>query len=74
MVRVDALPTGATPSMHRDIVEGRTSELDQQTGAVVRFGKQTNAPAPVDEWLGAALLPQELQARKLESTSASRTA
>ncbi len=72
MVRVDALPPGATASMHRDIVEGRPSELEQQTGAVVRFGRQANAAAPVHEWLRAALLPQELQARKTGAKPASR--
>jgi 2-dehydropantoate 2-reductase len=64
MARLDSLPAGATASMHRDIVEGRLSELEEQTGAVVRFGRKANAPAPVHEWLRSALLPQELQARK----------
>jgi 2-dehydropantoate 2-reductase len=66
IVRIDGLPTGSTASMHRDIVEGRPSELEQQTGAVVRLGRQANAAAPVHEWLRAALLPQELQARNAE--------
>jgi 2-dehydropantoate 2-reductase len=64
ITRLDSLPLGATASMHRDIVEGRPSELEEQTGAVVRFGRRANAPAPVHEWLRSALLPQELQARK----------
>jgi 2-dehydropantoate 2-reductase len=64
MARLDSLPVGSTASMHRDIVEGRLSELEEQTGAVVRFGRKANAPAPVHEWLRSALLPQELQARK----------
>ena len=65
-VRIDALPAGSTTSMHRDIVEGRPSELEEQTGAVVRFANETRTAAPVHAWLRSALLPQELQARKNE--------
>lgn len=64
LARLDSLPAGATASMHRDIVEGRPSELEEQTGAVVRFGQQANAPAPVHQWLRSALLPQEIQTRR----------
>lgn len=62
--RADALPVGSTASMHRDIVEGRPSELEQQTGAVVRFASEARTAAPVHAWLRSALLPQDLQARK----------
>jgi 2-dehydropantoate 2-reductase len=68
--RVDALPAGSTTSMHRDIVEGRPSELEEQTGAVVRFAKETRSAAPLHAWLRSALLPQELQARKVEMGAA----
>jgi len=61
--RVDALPAGATASMHRDLIAGRPSELREQTGAVVRIGKRSAASIPVHEFLWAALLPQERQAR-----------
>jgi 2-dehydropantoate 2-reductase len=61
--RVDALPAGATASMHRDLIAGRPSELREQTGAVVRIGKRSAARTPVHEFLWAALLPQERQAR-----------
>ena len=34
---IDSLPAEATASMQRDIVEGRPSELESQTGAIVRL-------------------------------------
>ncbi len=71
--RLDALPAGSTTSMHRDIVEGRPSELEEQTGAVVRFANETRSAAPVHAWLRSALLPQELQARKAEPGAAAKS-
>lgn len=63
MARIDAMPTGATTSMHRDIVEGRPSELEEQTGAVVRRGRVAGVPCPIHEVLWASLLPQAHLAR-----------
>jgi 2-dehydropantoate 2-reductase len=60
---VDALPEDATASMQRDLLEGRPSELDAQTGTVVRLGRERGVPVPVSEVLYACLLPSELQAR-----------
>ncbi len=60
---VDSLPENVTASMQRDIMEGRPSELDSQTGAIVRLGKQNGIPVPVNEFLYAVLLPQERAAR-----------
>ncbi len=59
---VDALPHAATASMQRDIVEGRPSELEYQTGAVVRYGRDSAVPTPVNSTVYAALLPSELRA------------
>lgn len=59
----DSLEPHVTASMQRDIMEGRPSELEAQTGAVVRLGRQAGVPTPVNEFLYAALLPQELKAR-----------
>jgi 2-dehydropantoate 2-reductase len=64
LARIDAMPNGATASMHRDLVEGRPSELNEQTGAVVRLGKQANVPRPVHDFLLASLLPQEQRSRR----------
>jgi len=60
---IDSLPPMATASMHRDLVEGRPSELEAQTGAVVRLGAAAGASTPVNRFLYAALLPMELTAR-----------
>ncbi|MGH9443526.1 MAG: 2-dehydropantoate 2-reductase [Thermoanaerobaculia bacterium] len=59
----DVLPPDTMPSMERDMLEGRPSELENQNGAVVRFGKEAGVPTPVNDFLYAALLPQEEKAR-----------
>jgi 2-dehydropantoate 2-reductase len=61
---VDKLPADGTASMQRDIVAGRPSELYDQTGAVVRLGKEASLPVPIHAVLYAALLPQEQAARR----------
>lgn len=63
MARVDQMPAASSTSMSRDIAEGRPSELQEQTGAVVRVGKACGVPTPVHEFLLAALMPQEKRAR-----------
>ncbi len=60
---VDTLPEHTTASMQRDIAAGRPSELESQNGAVVRLGEAAGVPTPVNAFLYAALLPQELAAR-----------
>jgi 2-dehydropantoate 2-reductase len=60
---VDRLSPDATASMQRDIQAGRPSELLDQTGAVVRLGRQHGVPVPAHAFLLAALLPQEMSAR-----------
>jgi 2-dehydropantoate 2-reductase len=45
-------------------MEGRRSELDSQNGAVVRLGLEMNVPTPVNQYIYASLLPQELRARQ----------
>jgi 2-dehydropantoate 2-reductase len=60
---LDGLPADTTSSMQRDIIAGRPSELDAQTGAVVRFGQKTGLPTPVHDALYAQLLPLEKRAR-----------
>jgi len=62
---VDGLPEGGTASMQRDLLEGRPSELDYQTGAVVRLGRESRVPVPVNEFIYRALLPGERRARGL---------
>ena len=59
----EMLPDDATSSMQRDVAEGRPSELENQNGALVRLGREMGVPVPVNEFLYAALLPQEKRAR-----------
>jgi 2-dehydropantoate 2-reductase len=68
LAHVDGLVPHATASMQRDLQGGRRSELQDQTGAVVRLAKELGVPVPVHEFLWATLLPQELAARDGEST------
>jgi 2-dehydropantoate 2-reductase len=49
--------------MQRDIVGGRPSELDLQTGTVVRYAEESRVEVPVHSTLYAALLPNERKAR-----------
>ena len=60
---VDRLPPHGTASMQRDLAAGRPSELEAQSGAVVRLGREAGVPTPVHEMLYAMLLPQERRAR-----------
>jgi 2-dehydropantoate 2-reductase len=60
---VDRLPADSTASMQRDLVEGRPSELDQQTGAIVRLARDAGVPVPANAFLYAALVPGERRAR-----------
>ena len=59
----DSLPPATMPSMEHDMLAGRPSELENQTGAVVRLGRETGVPTPVNDYLYATLLPQEKKAR-----------
>jgi 2-dehydropantoate 2-reductase len=59
----DGLPDGATSSMQRDIQAVKPSELESQTGAVVRLGIKVGEPTPVNTYLYGSLLPLELKAR-----------
>jgi 2-dehydropantoate 2-reductase len=60
---VDSLPADATASMQRDIMEGRPSELEYQSGAIVRLGREAGVAVPVNAVIYASLLPAEQRAR-----------
>ena len=62
---LDGLPADTTSSMQRDIMAGRPSELEAQTGAVVRFGQKVGIATPVHDAIYAELLPLEKRARDL---------
>ena len=60
---LDSLPPGGTASMQRDIIERRPSELEAQTGAAVRLGKEVGVETPLNSFIYDSLLPLELKAR-----------
>lgn len=62
---LSGLPEESTSSMQRDIMAGRPSELEEQTGAVVRLGRASGVATPVHDSIYAALLPMERKARAL---------
>jgi 2-dehydropantoate 2-reductase len=59
----DSLPAEGTTSMQRDIIAGRPSELESQSGAVVRLGKEKGVGTPVHDSIYRILLPLEARAR-----------
>jgi len=63
LARIDELPADGTSSMHRDLVDGRPSELHELLGAVVRLGREAGVATPVSAELYAALAPLEQAAR-----------
>ncbi len=64
LAQLDRLPPESTASMQRDVTQGRPSELHDQAGAVVRLADLSGVAVPVHRFLYAALLPQELAARR----------
>ncbi len=60
---IDGLPAAATASMQRDLLEGRPSELEAQSGTVARKAREAGVAAPVHDALYRLLLPRELRAR-----------
>ncbi|WP_374971205.1 2-dehydropantoate 2-reductase [Terrabacter sp. BE26] len=51
MAFVDDQPADATTSLQRDLLEGRPSELDAWTGAVVRLGAESGVDVPLHRLL-----------------------
>jgi 2-dehydropantoate 2-reductase len=63
MAFVDTLAPNATTSLQRDIIEGKPSELEAWSGAVIRLGQELGVATPLHEFIYHCLLPQELRAR-----------
>jgi len=59
----DGLPANGTTSLQRDIADGKMTELEYWSGAVVRLGREVSVPTPTHEFIYDSLLPQELRAR-----------
>lgn len=60
---IDAGSPGVIASMQKDILEGRSSELEAQNGYVTRLGRALGIPTPTHDFIYACLLPQERKAR-----------
>ncbi|MCA9914367.1 MAG: 2-dehydropantoate 2-reductase [Anaerolineae bacterium] len=60
---VSTFPYEATTSMQRDIMNGLPSELEAQTGAVVRLGREIAIPTPLNQMIYNSLILQERRAR-----------
>jgi 2-dehydropantoate 2-reductase len=58
---VDAQPPSATSSLQRDVAAGRPSELDAWTGAVVRLGRESGVPVPVNAVFHRLLTPRAVR-------------
>ena len=63
MDRIDQTPPDTMASMQKDILEGRPSELESQTGAIVRMAHAADVSVPTHEFIYASLLPIEKKAR-----------
>jgi 2-dehydropantoate 2-reductase len=60
---LESLPISSTTSMQQDMEKGKPSELDEQSGAIVRLGKVIGIDTPVNRFILDSLRPQELRAR-----------
>jgi len=63
MAFLDKLPPGATTSLQRDLADGKPSELEAWSGAVVRLGREAGVPTPLHELVYHVALPSERRAR-----------
>lgn len=61
--RIDKTQPDMMASMQKDIMEGRPSELEAQTGALVRMARELSLSVPTHEFIYASLLPMEKIAR-----------
>jgi 2-dehydropantoate 2-reductase len=67
LAMLDRLAPAATTSLQRDLAEGRPSELEAWSGAVLRLGRESGVPTPLHETVYHAMLPGERRARGLLS-------
>ena len=55
MAQFDAFEPDSTASMQRDLAAGRLSEIEEQSGAVVRIAAQQGVPVPIHDTIYRAL-------------------
>ena len=60
---LESLPKSSTTSMQQDMAKGKPSELNEQSGAIVRLGKAFDIDTRVNRFILDSLRPQELRAR-----------
>jgi 2-dehydropantoate 2-reductase len=60
---VDSLPAAATTSLQRDVADGKPSELEAWSGAVVRLGREAGVATPMHELVYHTTLPLERRVR-----------
>lgn len=60
---IESQPFNTTSSLQRDMMEGKPSELEAQTGTVVKMGIELGIPTPINSFMYDCLLPQEKEAR-----------
>lgn len=60
---LESLPDSSTTSMQQDMAKRKPSELDEQSGAIVRLGKTLGIDTPVNRFILDSLRPQELRSR-----------
>ena len=60
---LDMVPHNSTPSLARDIWEGKPSEIEYQNGSVVKLGHKYGINTPVNAFIYNCILPLELKAR-----------
>ena len=65
----DNLPPQGTASMQRDIMDGKPSELESQTGTIVRYGIKSNVTTPINTFIYNSLVPVEKIARREKNLS-----
>jgi len=63
MDRIDQTQPDTMASMQKDILAGKPSELESQTGALVRMARAADVSVPTHEFIYASLLPMEKKAR-----------
>jgi len=64
MKLIDFYPFETTPSLARDIWEGKPSELEYQNGTIVKLGKRYEVDTPINDFIYRCILPMEMKARK----------
>ncbi|WP_372769079.1 ketopantoate reductase family protein [Lutibacter sp.] len=60
---IESQPYNTTSSLQRDMMEGKPSELEAQTGTIVKMGLELGIPTPANAFIYTCLLPQEKKAR-----------